>query len=84
MGRGAIRRRKPARHLSKVEGIPGPQAFEHSPYTYEGAIEAMGQFARGTSRMSAAQARVVRRLFVAMIAALVVIGAAAWLVGRIG
>jgi hypothetical protein len=84
MGRGGIRRRKPARHLPKVEGVSEMRPFEHSPYTYEGAIESIGQFARGTSRMSAAQGRVVRRLFVAMVAALVVIGAAAWVIGRIG
>jgi hypothetical protein len=67
-----------------VDGVVDTRAFQHSSYTYEGAIESIGQFARGTSRMSAAQARVVRRLFLATVAALVVIGAAAWLVGRIG
>jgi len=84
MGRGGNRRRKPARHLPKVEGSAAARPFQQSPYSYEGAIESIGVFARGTRGMSAAQARVVRRLFLLMVAALVVIIATASLVSRFG
>jgi hypothetical protein len=85
MGRGGNRRRKPARHLPKVEGGVGDaRPFQQSPYSYEGAIESIGVFARGTRGMSPAQARVVRRLFLLMVAALVIIIATASLVSRFG
>jgi hypothetical protein len=84
MGRSGNRRRKPAKHLPKVEGASETRTFQHSPYSYEGAIESYGMFARGTRGMSAAQASLVRRLFALTVAALVLICLAAWLVARIG
>jgi hypothetical protein len=56
---------------------------EHSPYTVEGRIEATGRLARGLRDASPAQLRFIGRLFAATIGALVVIGAAMWLIGRI-
>jgi len=67
-----------------VEGRSESRAFQQSPYTYEGAIESIGVFGRGTRGMSPAQARLVRRLFALMVAILVLICVAAWLVGRLG
>jgi hypothetical protein len=78
MGRSGNRRRKPTRHLPKVEGEA--RTFRQSPYSYEGAIESIGIFARGTRGMSAAQARLVRRLFALMVAVLVLIGVTAWVI----
>jgi hypothetical protein len=78
MGQSGNRRRKPARHLPKVEG--GTRAFQQSPYSYEGAIESIGIFARGTRGMSTAQARLVRRLFAVMVAVLAVICLVAWVI----
>ena len=79
VGRSGNRRRKPARHLPKVEG-EARRVFQQSPYSYEGAIESIGIFARGTRGMSAGQARVVRRLFALTLAVLVLICVAAWVI----
>ncbi len=78
MGRSRNRRRKPARHLPKVEAET--RTFQQSSYSYEGAIESIGIFARGTRGMSAAQARLVRRLFALMIAVVVLIGLVSWVI----
>jgi len=80
VGRSGKRRRKPARHLPKVEARGETRTFQQSPYSYEGAIESIGIFGRGTKGMSAAQARLVRRLFALMVAVLVVIGLLAWVI----
>jgi len=53
------------------------RTFQQSPYSYEGAIESIGIFARGTRGMSAAQARLVRPLLALMVAVLVLIGVVA-------
>jgi hypothetical protein len=79
MGRSGNRRRKPVRH-PKVEGRSETRTFQESPYSYEGAIESIGIFSRGTRGMSAAQARLVRRLFALMVAVLALIGVAAWVI----
>jgi hypothetical protein len=80
MGRSGNRRRKRARHLPKVEGRTETRTFRESPYSYEGAIESIGIFARGTRGMSATQARLVRRLFALMVAVLILIGVVAWVI----
>jgi hypothetical protein len=65
-------------------GVGDGRPFQQSPYSYEGAIESIGVFARGTRGMSRAQARVVRSLFLLTVATLVVIIATASLVSRFG
>jgi len=85
MGRAGIRRRKPARHLPEVGSYLDSRAFgpEHSPYTIEGRIEAIGRIGRGLKTMSNAQRRFLRRLVAATFAALVIVAGADWLLGRI-
>ena len=85
MGRAGVRKRKPNRHLPKVSGDFDMRAFapEHSPNTVEGRIEAIGRMARGVRTMSNAQRRFLRRLIAATITALVAVGLADWLLGRI-
>lgn len=85
MGRSGIRRRRAARHLPQINQPVDMRAFgpEHSPYTVEGRIEATGRLARGLRDASPTQLRFVGRLFAATIGALVVLGVAVWLIGRI-
>jgi len=85
VGRAGIRRRKAVRHLPKIESTLDLRAFgpEHSPYTVEGRIEAVGRLARGMRDASPAQMRFLGRLFAACIGFLVVVGTAMWLFGRI-
>jgi hypothetical protein len=69
------KRRGKTRRLPPVSGHIDPTAFgtQHSGYTIEGRIEAIGQLARGANRASKAQWRYVNRLFVVTIAALAVL-----------
>jgi hypothetical protein len=62
-----------------------PTAFgtQHSAYTIEGRIEAVGQLARGAKRADRAQWRFVNRLFVALVGALLVMFGVIWLVARV-
>jgi hypothetical protein len=83
VGRAGKRRRKPSRHPPKVESRVQSRSFSESPYSYEGALEAMGEFAHGTRGMSASQARIVRRLFALMVAVIVLLFVAQWAIGRV-
>jgi hypothetical protein len=85
MGRSGIRRRKKPRHLAKLGG-GDPRRIGVTPqpsgWTVEGQIEAVGQTGRALRDGSPAQNRYFGRLAAITIAALVVIGAVAWLIGR--
>jgi hypothetical protein len=78
------KRRNKSRRLPPVGGHIDPSAFgtQHSAYTIEGRIAAVGQLARGASRASEAQWRFVNRLFIALMGALLVLFGVIWLVGR--
>lgn len=84
MGRSGIRRRKPARHLSKLSGPVAKFGMtEHSPWTVEGRIEAIGAMGRGLRDGSDAPRRFLGRLTAITFAALVLLAVSAWLLGRI-
>ena len=55
---------------------------QHSPLTIEGGIEAFGTVGRGLTHATPAQNPYFGRPAAITIAALVVIGAVAWLIGR--
>ena len=84
MGRPGIRRRKPARHLQKLSGpVPKFGTTEHSPWTVEGRIEAVGAMARGLRNASPGQQRSMNRLVAITAATLVLVFVGAWVLGRI-
>ena len=79
------KRRNKSGRLPPVSGHIDPTEFgtQHSAYTIEGQIEAVGQLARGAKRASRAQWRFVNRLFFALVGTLLVLFGVLWLVGRV-
>jgi hypothetical protein len=63
--------------------VPKFGLTEHSPWTVEGRIEAIGAMGRGLRDASDSQQRYMGRLVRITVAALVVVVAGAWLISRI-
>ena len=80
-----MRRRKPEHHLPKIGGPSSPRGFtpEHSPWTVEGRIEAIGMMGRALKNSSPRQDRYFRTLVVITVAALVALALVSWLISQL-